>query len=244
MQNLLDELKREMKVELLNAVLRPETLKGYYTSGTKMLTFPDRLVYFVIDFTGFEDEEGYHVEEYPDIPDSTDSVPVLAFVYPDILLMAVTDEKGSSEIVWSIDGPDLARKHLKEVIRYDILPHLEDKGIELKDIIGFYISWLATMRSTRELDAIQKTVSYQAIPNDDDNKYLIVFKTTVSEKKQKDDVYNVLKYSLSFDKVKYNVTTPFPIILDERTRIFQKMVDEIESFLKRVDEEVDKILNR
>lgn len=227
MQNLLDELKREMKVELLNAVLRPETLKGYYTSGTKMLTFPDRLVYFVIDFTGFEDEEGYHVEEYPDI-----------------LLMAVTDEKGSSEIVWSIDGPDLARKHLKEVIRYDILPHLEDKGIELKDIIGFYISWLATMRSTRELDAIQKTVSYQAIPNDDDNKYLIVFKTTVSEKKQKDDVYNVLKYSLSFDKVKYNVTTPFPIILDERIRIFQKMVDEIESFLKRVDEEVDKILNR
>jgi hypothetical protein len=219
MQNLLDELKREMKVELLNAVLWPETMKGYYTNGTKLLVFYEKPVFFKIDFSDYES-------------------------YPDIYLNVGTDAAGSIKTVWSIKGPDLDGKHLKEVIRYDILPYLEDNGVEFKDIVGFYISWLVTMRFARELDTVQKTVSYQAIPNDDDNKYLIVFKTVVSEKKQKDDVYDVLKYSLSFDKVKYSVTTPYPPTLGERVRIFQKMVNEIESFLKRVDEEVDKILSR
>jgi hypothetical protein len=219
MQNLLDELKRELKVELLSAVLETETVSEYHNKGTKLLVFPDRLVYFKIDFSNDETE------------------------YPDIHLLVIAGEDGSSKTVWSIQGLDLARRHLREVVRYDILPYLEDNGIELKDIIGLYVSWLEGIRTSKELDAVQKTVDYQAIPNDDDNKYLIVFRTIVSEKKQKDDIYEFLKYSLSFDKIKYNVTTPFPITLDERARAFQKMADEIESFLNRVNEEVGKILN-
>jgi len=219
MQNLLDELKRELKVELLNAVLETETINEYHTKGTKLLIFPNRLVYFKIDFSNEETE------------------------YPDLHLLVITGEDKSSKTIWSIQGLDLARRHLREVVRYDILPYLEDNGIELKDIVGLYVSWLTRIRTVKELDAVQKTVFYQAIPNDDDNKYLIVFKTIISEKKQKDDIYEFLKYSLSFDKIKYNVTTPFPITSEERAKVFYKMADEIESFLNRVNEEVDKILN-
>jgi hypothetical protein len=219
MQNLLDELKRELKVELLSAVLETETINEYHTKGTKLLVFPNRLIYFKIDFSNGETE------------------------YPNIYLLAVSSEDESSKTIWSIQGLDLARRHLREVVRYDILPYLEDNGIELKDIIGLYVSWLTRIRTVKELDAVQKTVTYQAIPNDDDNKYLIVFRTIISEKKQKDDIYEFLKYSLSFDKIKYNVTTPFPITAEERAKVFQKMADEIESFLNRVNEEVDKILN-
>jgi len=219
MVNISEELRREMKVKLLESVLDAEMVRGdLLSSGEKIISFPSRPVFFRFNFNNKE------------------------YLYPDIQLEVMDSNDGSSKVVWKIEGIKIEIKSsLPELVRYDILPYVEDTGMGLKDIVGFYTSWLSKLKLVKKLDYVQKTIRFQAIPNDV-GKFYIVFKMSVFERTKKDEVYEIMKYTLKFENIKRDITLPIPISLDERIKVYKKITDEIDSFIQEVSEEVIKIL--
>jgi len=218
MVNIIEELKREMKVQLLESVLDAEIVRGdFLSSGEKIISFPNKPVFFRFNFDNKE------------------------YLYPDVQL-EVVDSDETTKVIWKIEGIKIEMKSsLPELIRYDILPYVEDAGIELKDIVGFYTSWISKLKLIRRLDHVQKTIKFQAIPNDV-GKFYIVFKMSAFERTKKDEIYDIIKYTLKFENIKKDITVPFPASLDERVKVYKKIADEIDSFLQEVSEEVIKIL--
>jgi len=218
MINIFEELQKEIKVQLLGSVIDAEMVRGdFLSSGEKVILFPNKPVFFRFDFSDKE------------------------LLYPNINLEVVSLDDGSAKLIWSIDGSRFAAKsNIFDLIRYEILPHLEDVNINLNDIVGFYTFWLAKMRLTKRFDLVQKTIKFQTIPNDS-NEFYIIFKMAILQKVKKQEEYEAVRYVLKFEKIKRDITVPLPISLEDRIKVCNKITEEINSFLQEVSEETLKI---